>query len=123
LEQQAADMFGMEAALFCPSGTMTNQLAIRVHCQPGSEVVCDQLSHIYLYEGGGIALNAFSSVKTLNGHLGRIDAAQVLQSINNTEDIHQPVTRLVSLENTVNKGGGSIYDFNEIRKIKQVCTE
>jgi threonine aldolase len=123
LEQKAAAMFGMEAALFCPSGTMTNQLAIRVHCQPGSEVICDQLSHIYLYEGGGIALNAFSSVKTLNGDLGRINAEQVQNAINNAEDVHQPVTRLVSLENTMNKGGGSIYDFGEIRKIKQVCTE
>ncbi len=123
LEQKAADMFGMEAALFCPSGTMTNQLAIRVHCQPGSEVICDRLSHIYLYEGGGIALNAFSSAKTPDGDLGRLNAEQVQEAINNAEDIHQPVTRLVSLENTVNKGGGSIYDFNEIRNIKQVCTD
>ncbi len=122
LEQKAADMFGMEAALFCPSGTMTNQLAIRVHCQPGSEVVTDQLSHVFLYEGGGIALNAFSSVKTLNGDLGRLTAEQVQNAINNPDDVHQPVTRLVCLENTMNKGGGSIYDFNEIRKIKQVCT-
>ena len=123
LEQKAADMFGMEAALFCPSGTMTNQLAIRIHCQPGSEVICDALSHIFLYEGGGIAVNALSSIKTLNGDLGRINAEQVQQSINNAEDIHLPLTRLVSLENTMNKGGGSIYDFEEARKIKQVCTE
>jgi len=123
LEQKAAGMFGMEAALFCPSGTMTNQLAIRVHCQPGSEVICDQLSHVFLYEGGGIALNAQSSVKTLNGDLGRINAGQVADAINNPEDVHQPVTRMVSLENTMNKGGGSIYDFNEIRKVKQVCAE
>ncbi len=123
LEQKAADIFGKEAALFCPSGTMTNQLAIRVHCQPGSEVICDQLSHVFLYEGGGIAVNAFSSVKTLTGDLGRINASQVQNAINNAEDVHQPVTSLVSLENTMNKGGGSIYDFNEIRKIKEVCTE
>ena len=123
LEQKAAAMFGMEAALFCPSGTMTNQLAIRVHCQPGSEVICDKLSHIFLYEGGGVALNAFSSVKTLDGDLGRINADQVKGAINNPEDVHQPVTKLVSLENTMNKGGGSIYDFNEIKKIKQVCSE
>jgi threonine aldolase len=123
LQEKAADMFGMEAALFCPSGTMTNQLAIRVHCQPGNEVICDQLSHIFLYEGGGIALNAFSSVKTLNGDLGRISAEQVQHAINNAEDVHQPVTKLVSLENTMNKGGGSIYNFNEIKKIKQVCVE
>src|SRR4051812_33060221 len=61
LEQKAAAMFGMEAALFCPSGTMTNQLAIRVHCPPGSEVICDQFSHIFVSEGGGVALNAFCS--------------------------------------------------------------
>lgn len=121
LEQKAAAMFGMEAALFCPSGTMTNQLAIRVHCQPGSEVICDELSHIYLYEGGGVALNAFSSVRLLHGDRGRVNAAQVQGAINNAEDVHQPVTRLVSLENTMNKGGGSVYDFAEIRRIKEVC--
>lgn len=123
LEKKVADMFGMEAALFCPSGTMTNQLAIRVHCNPGSEVICDKLSHIYLYEGGGIALNAFSSVKTINGDRGRISAAQVEEAINNANDIHQPITKMVSLENTVNKGGGSIYDFNEILKIKEICIQ
>ncbi len=123
LEKKVADMFGMEAALFCPSGTMTNQLAIRVHCSPGSEVICDKLSHIYLYEGGGVALNAFSSVKTLDGDRGRILSTQVEAAVNNFNDIHQPVTRMVSLENTVNKGGGSIYDFNDILKIKKICVQ
>lgn len=123
LEERAAGMFGMEAALFCPSGTMTNQLAIRVHCQPGHEVICDQHSHVVLYEGGGIALNAFSSVKTLEGDLGRINAGQVRNAINNPEDIHQPVTRLVCLENTMNKGGGSVYELNEIKEIRRVCDE
>lgn len=121
LEKKIAEMFGMEAALFCPTGTMSNQLAIRTQCPPGSEVICDQLSHIYLYEGGGIALNAFSSVKTLAGDRGRITAQQVENAINNPNDIHQPITKMVSLENTVNKGGGCIYDFNEILKIKEVC--
>lgn len=123
LEIKAANMFGMEAALFCTSGTMTNQLAIRSHCSPGSEVTCDQLSHVYLYEGGGIALNAFSSVRTLQGNRGRLTAKQVEDAINNPNDIHQPTSKLVSLENTVNKGGGSIYDFQEIIKIKQVCEQ
>lgn len=123
LQTKAADMFGMEDALFCPSGTMSNQLAIRVHCSPGSEVICDSLSHVYLYEGGGIALNAFSSVKTINGNRGRISADQVREAINNPFDIHQPITRMVSLENTVNKGGGSMYDFNEIIRIKRVCEQ
>lgn len=121
LERKVAEMFGMEAALFCPTGTMTNQLSIRTHCSPGSEVICDELSHIYLFEGGGIALNAFSSAKTIKGERGRITAQQVENAINNPNDIHQPITRMVSLENTVNKGGGCIYDFNEIIKIKEVC--
>lgn len=121
LEEKAAVMFGMQAALFCPTGTMTNQLAIKVHTRPGDEVICDKLSHIYLYEGGGIAMNAFSSVRPLDGDLGRITATMVAENINNSQDVHQPITRMVSLENTVNKGGGSIYDFNEIQKIKEVC--
>ncbi len=121
LEQKTAKMFGMESALFCASGTMTNQLAIRVHCSPGSEVICDQLSHIFLYEGGGVALNALSSVKTLSGNRGLLTAEQIADAINNPNDIHQPTTRLVSLENTMNKGGGAYYDFEEFRKIKTVC--
>lgn len=123
LETKVAALFGMEAALFCPSGTMTNQLAIRVHCQPGDEVICEALSHVYIYEGGGIAVNALSSVKTVSGDRGRITAEQVRSSINNPNDIHQPITKLVSLENTANRGGGSMYDFNEIKKIKSVCVE
>jgi threonine aldolase len=123
LERKAAELFGMEAAIFCSSGTMTNQLAIRVHCSPGSEVICDKHSHVYLYEGGGIALNAFSSVKTLDGNRGRISAAQIADAINNSEDVHQPVSRMVSLENSMNKGGGSLYDFAEIVKIKEFCRQ
>lgn len=123
LEEKAAAMFGMEAALFCASGTMTNQLAIRVHTLPGSEVVCDKLSHIYLYEGGGVSLNSFSSLKLLEGDKGRINAQQVRDAINNPDDIHQPITRLVSLENTMNKGGGCYYELSEIEAIRQVCDE
>jgi threonine aldolase len=121
LEEKAAAIFGVEATLFCVSGTMSNQLAIRSQCLPGSEVICDVLSHVYVYEGGGIALNAFSSVKTLTGDRGRLSSQQVAGAINNPNDIHQPVTKIVSLENTVNKGGGSIYNFNEILEIKKIC--
>ncbi|MCQ9637349.1 aminotransferase class I/II-fold pyridoxal phosphate-dependent enzyme [Chryseobacterium sp. WG23] len=123
LEEKVAAMFGMEAALFCPTGTMTNQLAIKVHTKPGDEVICDQLSHVYLYEGGGIAMNAFSSVRPLAGDYGKLSAALVKDAINNPNDIHQPVTKLVVLENTTNKGGGSIYNFDEIKKIKKICTD
>ena len=122
LETKSARLFGVEAALFCPSGTMTNQLAIRVHTRPGSEVICDRLSHIYLYEGGGVALNSFSSVKLVDGTRGMLTAQQVQDAIN-PDDIHAPVSRLVSLENTMNKGGGCYYHFEEFVKIKAVCTQ
>jgi threonine aldolase len=123
LEEKVAKMFGMEAALFCPSGTMTNQLAIRVHTWPGSEVICDKYSHIYLYEGGGVALNSFSSLKLLDGNKGRLNAQQVRDAINNPDDIHLPTTSLVSLENTMNKGGGCYYELADMEAIKAVCVE
>ncbi|CAH0994565.1 L-allo-threonine aldolase [Emticicia aquatica] len=123
LEEKAANLFGKEAALFCPSGTMTNQLAIRVHTWPGSEVICDKYSHIYLYEGGGVALNSFSSLKLLDGDRGRLNAQQVRDAINNPEDIHQPTTSLISLENTMNKGGGCFYQLSDIQEIRSVCDE
>lgn len=120
LEAKVADLFGKEAALFCPSGTQTNQIAIRVHTQPGDEVICDTDSHIYRFEGGGISYNSLVSVRLINGNRGRITATDVLKNIN-PDNIHHPRTRLVSLENTSNKGGGSCYHFDEILKIKDVC--
>ena len=122
LEQMSADMFGMESGLFCPSGTMTNQIAIKCHTQPGDEVICDESAHVYQYEGGGIAFNSGASVKLLYGDRGRMNADQVKASINQ-EDNHKAHTSLVCLENTNNRGGGSCYDLNEIKKIKQVCRE
>jgi threonine aldolase len=122
LESLTASMFGMEAALFCPSGTMTNQVAIKCHTQPGDEVICDESSHIYQYEGGGIASNSGASVKLLQGDLGRISAEQVKAAIQ-PDDPHRAHSRLVSLENTSNRGGGSCYDFQEIKKIGAVCKE
>jgi threonine aldolase len=120
LEALAANMFGMDAGLFCPSGTMTNQIAIKCHTQPGDEVICDKLSHVYIYEGGGIAFNSGAQVKAIDGDRGRINAEQVLSAIN-AEDVHKPRTSLVSLENTANRGGGSCYDFSDIQNIKEVC--
>jgi threonine aldolase len=122
LERLAADMFGMEAAIYCPSGTMTNQIAIKCHTQPGDEIICDATSHIYQYEGGGIAFNSGSSVKLINGDKGRITAQQVLENIN-PDDVHKAHSSLVSLENTSNRGGGSCYEIEEIRKIRTVCDE
>ncbi|HEX8314779.1 MAG TPA: GntG family PLP-dependent aldolase [Flavisolibacter sp.] len=122
LEQLAADMFGMEAALYCPSGTMTNQIAIKCHTQPGDEVICDVSSHIYQYEGGGIASNSGAQVKLISGARGLVTAEQVAESIN-ADDVHKARTTLVSLENTSNRGGGSCYDLAEIKRIRQVCDE
>jgi len=122
LEQLTASTFGMEAALYCPSGTMTNQIAIKCHTQPGDEVICDLTSHIYQYEGGGIAFNSGASVKLINGDRGRISAGQVREGIN-ADDVHKAHTSLVSLENTSNRGGGSCYHLEEIKAIRQVCDE
>lgn len=122
LEAMAADMFGMQAAIFCPSGTMTNQIAIKCHTQPGDEVICEKLSHVYIYEGGGIAFNSGCQVKTITGDRGRITAAQVKESIN-PHDIHKANTSLVSLENTTNRGGGACYEFGDIEMIKEVCEQ
>ena len=122
LEALSAQLFGMEAALFCPSGTMTNQIAIKCHTQPGDELICDKLSHIYQYEGGGIAFNSGASVRLIEGNRGRITADQVRESIN-PDDVHKPVTTLVSLENTANRGGGSCYNFSDIQSIKEVCLQ
>ena len=121
LEAMAAEMFGMQAALFCPSGTMTNQIAIKCHTQPGDEIICDKVSHIYIYEGGGIAFNSGCQVKALDGDRGRITAEQVSESVN-PDDVHKARTRLVSLENTANRGGGSCYNFSDFQEIKEVCS-
>lgn len=123
LQREAAELFGKEAALFCPSGTMTNQIGIKVHTRPGDEVICHELAHVYLYEGGGIASNSGASVRLLKGGNGRFSAEQVKDSINRRDDAHLPWTRLVAIEDTVNKGGGCCWDIEEIARIRAVCTE
>ncbi|HVY73357.1 MAG TPA: GntG family PLP-dependent aldolase [Puia sp.] len=120
LEGRMAALFGMEAAIYCPSGTMSNQIAIKCHTRPGDEVICEQESHVYIYEGGGIAFNSASQVRAVPGNRGRITAEQVASSIN-PDDVHKARTSLVCLENTSNRGGGSCYDLNEIKKIRGVC--
>ena len=122
LEEHAARLFGMEKSLFCPSGTMTNQIAIKCHTHPGDEVICDELSHVYQYEGGGIASNSGASVKLLQGDRGRITADLVEQNIQ-PDDVHRPVSSLVVVENTSNRGGGSCYDFSALQEIGKVCKE
>ncbi|MBX7205057.1 MAG: aminotransferase class V-fold PLP-dependent enzyme [Bacteroidia bacterium] len=123
LQEKAAQLFGMEAALFCSSGTQTNQIAIKVHTQPGDEVICSELAHIYLYEGGGIAFNSGASVRLLSGDRGRFTAQQVSENINKKTDVHFALTRMVGVENTMNKGGGCCWDLNELKRIKTVCAD
>jgi threonine aldolase len=120
LEEKVARLFNNEAALFCVSGTQSNQIAISVHVSKGQEVICDELSHIYLYEGGGIMANAGASVKLLKGDLGRLNVNQI-KAVISPDDIHACESRLVSLENTVNKGGGSIYTSEALQEISDFC--
>jgi threonine aldolase len=120
LEAYAADLFGMEASIYCASGTQTNQIAINLHVKPGGEVITHVDSHVYKYEGGGIARNSGASVRLLTGNRGRILLEDVQQWVN-PDDIHLPVTQLVSMEDTSNRGGGAINDFAEIQKISAFC--
>lgn len=123
LEEKVARMFGMEAALFFPSGTMANQTALKLHTNPGDEIICDKWSHIYLYEAGGAAFNSGCSLSLLDGHRGMISADMVKNAINDPEFFHAPLSTLVSIENTTNKGGGACYDIETLKEIKQVCLD
>ena len=121
LEKMLAEMFGKDEALFFPTGSMANQAAIKLHTQPGEQLICDKWAHVYNYEGGGVSFNSGVSCKLVDGDRGMITAAQVEENINPPDFYHSPLTSLVCLENTTNKGGGACYDLEEIKKIRQVC--
>lgn len=123
LEKEVAMLFGMEDALFFPSGTMTNQTAIKIHTQPGDQLICDHYAHVYNYEGGGVSFNSGVSCRLIPGNRGRITADQIKKVINPPDFYHSPKTTLVCLENTTNKGGGAVYDFDEIIAIKELCDQ
>ncbi|WP_291961082.1 threonine aldolase family protein [Maribacter sp.] len=123
LEDKAAKLFGMESALFFPSGTMTNQTAIKLHTQPGEQLICDKYAHIYNYEGGGVSFNSGVSCRLVDGDRGTMKAAQVEASINPPDFYHSPLSTLVCVENTANKGGGTCWDFKELEKIRKVCDD
>lgn len=120
LEQKTAAIFGMEAGIFCPSGTMTNQIGIKCFTQPLDELIADQTAHVYRYEGGGIAFNSSVSARLLNGERGILTAEMIEPEINAVND-HYPRTSLVVLENTVNRGGGSCYTLEQIKPIAELC--
>ncbi len=121
LESRLAKMFGKDKALFFPTGSMANQAAIKLHTQPAEQLICDKWAHVYNYEGGGASFNSGVSCRLLDGHRGMITAKQVEAAINPPDFYHSPLTSLVCLENTTNKGGGACYDFTEIKKIRKVC--
>lgn len=122
-EKMVADLFGKEAALFFPSGTMANQTAIKLNTNPGDQIICDKWSHIHLYESGGASFNSGVNFNLLDGHRGLITAEQVKEGVNDPEFYHAPLSKMVSIENTTNKGGGACYDLEELQKIKQVCVD
>jgi threonine aldolase len=123
LQKKAAALFGMEDALFFPSGTMANQTAIKLHTQPGDKLFCDKWAHVYNYEGGGAAFNSGVSCKLIDGDRGMFTAEQLKIASAGRADIHVPYSRLVCVENTTNKGGGACWDFEELKKIRQVCLD
>jgi threonine aldolase len=122
-ERIVADLFGMEAALFFPTGTMANQTAIKLNTNPGDQIICDKWSHIHLYESGGASANSGVNFNLLDGNRGKITAEQVKEGINDPEFYHTPYSKMVGIENTTNKGGGACYDISELQKIKQVCVD
>ncbi len=123
LQEKMAKMFGKEAALYFPSGTMANQTAIKIHTQPAEQMICDKWAHVYNFEGGGAAFNSGISCCLLDGDRGMFTAEQVQLAINDPENYHLPITSLVAVENTTNKGGGACWDFKELQKIRKVCDE
>lgn len=121
LETKLADMFGMDQALFFPTGSMANQAALKLHTNPGEQVICDKYAHIYNYEGGGASFNSGISCKLIDGHRGMFTADQAEASINPPDFYHSPLTTLIEVENTTNKGGGACWDFEELKRIREVA--
>ena len=123
LEEHVAELFGMDSALFFPSGTMANQCAIKAHTQPGDQLICDKYAHVYNYEGGGVAFNSGVTCSLVDGHRGMITAEQVNAAINPYDFYHSPKSALVCLENTTNKGGGACWNIDEMKQIRKLCDE
>ena len=123
LEEKIANFFAMDSAMFFPSGTMANQTALKIHTSPGDQVIAHEYSHVYNYEGGGASFNSGVSFKLLKGDKGMFNPDELKYAINPKNFYHAPLTKLVSLENTTNKGGGHCWDVNQFEKIKKICDE
>ena len=123
LEEKVAKMFNMDKALFFPSGTMTNQTAIKINTNPGDQLICSKTAHVYNYEGGGVSFNSGVSCKLIDKERGFFNAKDVLNSINPPDFYHSPKTSLVCVENTTNKGGGACWEMNDLREIADLCKD
>ncbi|MCT4629299.1 low specificity L-threonine aldolase [Winogradskyella sp.] len=123
LEKRLAKMFGVDEALFFPTGSMANQAALKLHTNPGEQVICDKYAHIYNYEGGGASFNSGISCKLIDGHRGMFTAKQAEEAINPPDFYHSPLTSLIAIENTTNKGGGACWDFDELKRIREVANK
>jgi len=123
LQDKVASLFGMEAALFFPSGTMANQVAIKLHTQPGDKLYCDKYAHVYNFEGGGAAFNSGVTCSLIDGDRGMFTVEELEKSLTPKDNIHLSLSSLVCIENTTNKGGGACWDLEELKKIKEVCAK
>lgn len=123
LQEKVAALFGMEDALFFPSGTMANQAAIKIHTQPGDLLFCDKYAHVYNYESGGAAFHSGVTCKLIDGSRGMFTAAQLAEVTAGNPEIYLPFAKLVCIENTTNKGGGACWDFSELEKIQQITKD
>ena len=123
LQDKIAKLFNMEASLFFPSGTMANQVAIKIQTNPGDQIICDKDAHIYHYESGGVAFNSGASCSLIDGNYGQFTSEDVRNNINKPEFYHTPLSKLVAVENTANRAGGTFWDFSELIAIKAVCND
>lgn len=121
LQNKVASIFGKDVGMFFPSGTMANQTAIKLHTNPGEQIICDKYSHIYNYEGGGASFNSGVSFNLINGERGMFNAKQAADSINPKDFYHSPLSSLIAVENTTNKGGGACWNINELKQIKKIA--
>ena len=121
LQNKIAKLFGVEAALFFPSGTMANQTAIKIHTEPSDQLICDKWSHVYNYESGGASFHSGVSCKLIDGHRGMFKASQLEKVINDPQLYYLAKSSLVVVENTTKKGGGACWDFSELELKKGFC--
>jgi len=120
LEEKAAEILGKEAALFVTSGVQGNQIAVLTHCRPGNEIILEENSHLFFYEGGAISAFAGVQPRTIRGLKGAMDPTDVEMAIRG-DDIHFPETGLICIENTHNRAGGAIIPLENMKAIYEVA--